>query len=728
VVSFDAGQNSWEYGEIQETLALRYDLIAHRAGAKRLRNVRQLAGGGWTRRPGSSWCVTLDGQARLARYTLNSETRYLISFEAEKFTAFNTDGALRGGLTGQPWSAEQLEEMHWSISTDDIIVCHKDFMPWKIENLSADTWSGAEFAFADGLDGQRKQPYYRFSETKGISLLPGARTGTGITLEASADFFVSGHVGTRLRWLNHEIEIDTVVDAQNATCTIISRLNPTLRLTVTSSANFLIGQQVEGLTSSVSGICVAKTDATHMDVLVTSGMDFFSTSEDLAGPDAKTTISAVTEITPAASVVWDEQAFSSVRGYPGSVTRHRNRLIFCDHPSVPLGVIMSAINATEDFDLGFENDDDAIFETLGDARSTRVRHCLSAEQLLVFADNGVYYVPETADVPLTAATIQFLTVAPTGISAAAPVLSDQGALFIDAGGNNVAVIAPTGDPRASWELAPLSALAPHLIRTPTEIALTTGNSAENERYALIRNSDGTLAVLFYQPQGKSVGINLWETEGVYHSITSMDGVIFATSERTIGDSTVYMIERFSEGIRLDASSAFFTSTGSPLIGTPDGLALGTPDGLYLATPGTAIPQLVGQSVHVIDGDSYYGEFTVGEDGSLDLPVAIIGEFQAGLNYVPECTNFTPRNEQFASGRKRRISRLWVHVNDSGSYSVDGQRVPSYLIGEDTAAPPPRRTEARQFKFLGRGQEQEKTISGPTPTPLTVLGWSAEVNI
>ena len=568
-------------------------------------------------------------------------------------------------------------------------------------------------------DGQRKQPYYRFTETKGISLSPSARTGP-IDLVADADLFVAAHVGTRFRWLGHEVEIATVVDAQNATATVISRLNPTVRLTVTSSANFIIGQQVEGLTSSVSGICVAKTDGTHLDALITSGMDFFSTTEDLAGPDAKTAISAVSEITPAGSVVWDEQAFSEVRGYPGSVTRHRNRLIFCDHPAVPLGVVMSAIGATDDFDLGYQNDADAIFETLGDSRSTRVRHCLSAEQLIVFADNGIYYVPESADLPLTPTTVQFLTIAPTGISAAKPVLSDQGALFIDAGGNNVAVISPTGDPRASWELAPLTALAPHLIRTPTEIALTTGNQAENERYAI--------APMFYQPQGKSIGLNLWETDGAWRSITSINGIIYACSERTIGGATVYMLEVFSEGQRLDASSEFFTPTGNYMIFTPEGDALMDEEGDYILMPETALPQLAGETVHVINGDSYFGEVEVTSSGVLGLTSTEVGEYQAGFNYVPECTNFTPRNSNFASGRKRRLAKMWVHVSDSGSYAVDEQRVPSYLIGEDTSAAPPRRTEGRQFKFLGRSQEQEHTISGPTPTPLTVLGWSGEVTI
>lgn len=723
--SFDTISNSCEYGEIRPSFGLRTDLEVQRKGAKKLRNARIISGGGWTRRPGSSWRKTLDADTRIARFTLNTTTKYVVGFSAGAFHAYDLDGVAQGSLSSLPWSAAQTQEMNWEVDKEEIVVTHQGFMPYVITNTGASTWSGASFAFADGIDGQKKQPYYRFAE-KGIAITPSARTGS-VTLTASDDVFVAGHVGTRFRYLYREIEITSVTDGQNAAGDVVSQLNPTVNLTVGSSANFAVGQEVEGLTSSIRGIVTNIPDSTHIHVLVSTGMDVFDSTEDLAGPDGKTTISAVSTISPAATTVWDEQAFSDVRGYPGSVRKHRRRLIFLDHPSIPKGVFISAEATRDNFDVGDGTDTDAIIEEIGDSDTTRVLHALSAEQLLIFGDNGIYYVPESVDIPITPSTITFLRIAPTGISTAPPVLTDEGALFIDSGQNNVVVVEPTGDPRSSWKAYSISELASHLLTSPSQLAVTVGNAAEPERYAYALNSDGSVAVVFFQRLANSIGWTKWTTEGSVKSIASVDGIIFATTQRTVAGSTVYLLERFSQGMYLDASSAFSTPTGNLPIETLDGKYLTTVDGSYLVTLNSAIPQLAGQTVHLVNGTAYLGEFTVDASGFISGLDDEIGEYEAGFNYLPEYTPFPPSGD-FAAGRKTRIVRFWVHVLNSTSYTVEGQRVPSYVIGEDTSALPPQRTEARFFKFLGRSNKHEIDITQPDPGPLTILGVSMEVRV
>ena len=107
----------------------------------------------------------------------------------------------------------------------------------------------------------------------------------------------------------------------------------------------------------------------------------------------------------AASVDWEEQSFSAVRGWPTSVCFHQDRMVIGGARDLPNRLWMSRSADLFNFDLATGLDDEAIeFAILSD-QVNAVRAVFSGRHLQVFTSGAEWMV--TGD-PLTPANIQFL--------------------------------------------------------------------------------------------------------------------------------------------------------------------------------------------------------------------------------------------------------------------------------------------------------------------------------
>lgn len=338
-------KTSWGAGEIAPELYLRRDTKQYQDGAKSLRNGRVQVTGGVTRRPGTWRLAGLGGLTRIREFKV-ATSRYLVAFSDEALQPFNLDGTTSGSELTAPWTEDDLFNLRYVQSQDTAFITHESITPQRLTRTGASTWTLADFSFSAGPGGTILQPYYKLAPAE-MTLTPSALTGS-ITLEASDDWFVAGHVGSRFRYQEREMQITAVTDATTATATVIQSLPPTQDLTVSSSTGFQVGHVVEGATTGCKGI-VTGVSAGHVIVLVTDRVAGFNGTEDLTGPDAKTTISSIAPATPAATDGWDEQLFSDVNGYPRCCSLHRNRMIFAGHPLVPTAVMGSRPGVYTDF-------------------------------------------------------------------------------------------------------------------------------------------------------------------------------------------------------------------------------------------------------------------------------------------------------------------------------------------------------------------------------------------
>lgn len=677
--------------------AMRTDLQVRNEGALQFRNAMNQAGGGFRRRWGTTDLAGLTGDSRLETYGVGSDDAQLLVFGDGIFEVRSLTGAVVQTInTGVPWTDGDLTTMQVAIEDGKVVVTSQSFWP-QVATLSGGTWSLADLAFADGLNGAIQQPYWRYVE-RGVSLAPSAYTGS-IDLVTSADFFTADHVGARIRYTGIEIEITAVTDATNAEGTVIGSLYPTLTVTVGSSVGYLVGQVVEGEDSQIQGVVAGVPSGTTLTVQLIDGYTSFDGTEKLSGPTARSTISGIaTAGTPAATTDWDEALMSTARGYPGACALHRNRLMLGDFPAAQNVVAASATGDITDFNTGTGLETDAIIERVGRESSLGLRHFGSTEQLLAFTEAGAYYVPEQVAAPLSPTNFELLKIGPEAAASPQPVLVSEGMAFIERDSGRMMICLPTGNVRRSWEIADLSELAYHLMGTPVEIELMAART-ESDRILPVLRDDGQAAVMTYRRGQQFTAWGLWTTTGKWKSFVVAAGQMFAVARRVIGGTVKYRLERFDDTAWADGM-------------------------VSLVSTATAAPQYAGHTVGVWDGDDKLGEFAVDGTGVLVGADDITGAVQIGLDFTCTVETMPPVDQQMGLRPNYKITRVDVDCISSTAFTLNGQNPVGWSggVGGDTGA----QTGVRRFRPLGRAKYPTAVLVQSIGGPLEVRSITMEV--
>lgn len=690
-------QTSLAAGELAEEFLMRTDLQVRNEGARRMRNALILAGGGFRRRWGTVDLAGLAGNSRLETYGIGGDDARLMVFGAGRFEVLSLAGVSQQVITTDvPWALDDLQTMQVAIEDGKVVVASNSFWPQML-TLAGGVWSIAPLAFAAGLNGALLQPYWRYVE-RGVSLSPSGYSGS-VSLVTSADFFTAPHVGTRIRYTGIEIEITAVADATHATGTVVGLLKPTLVLTVASSAGFVVGQEVQGKDTQIRGV-VSAVASGSVTVQMIDGFTPFELAEKLVGPQSETTMSAITQAgTPATTTDWDEALISAARGYPGACALHRNRLMLGDFPSAQNVMAASATGDIQDFSTGTGLETDAIIERVGRESSLGLRHFGSTEQLLMFTEAGVYYVPEQVAAPLSASNFELLKIGPEAASSPQPLLVSEGMMFVERDSGRVMISIPTGNVRRSWDIADLSELAFHIMGTPVEMELVSAGT-ESDRLVPVLRDDGQIAVLTYRRGAQFSAWGLWTTTGAWRSTVMANGKMFAVSEREIAGEPVYRLERFDTDAWADGMVSLPT----------------------LATP---MPLYAGHTVGVWDGPSKLGEFVVDEDGLLVGMDDFYTAVQVGLDFTVTVETVPPIDQQRGLRPNMKITRADIDVIESVGFKVEG-RDPSGWAGGVGGATQPQ-TGVRRFRPLGRRKYPTLTITQEVGGPLEIRSITMEVS-
>lgn len=690
-------QTSLAAGELAEEFLMRTDLQVRNEGARRMRNALLLAGGGFRRRWGTVDLAAVSGRSRLETYGVGDGDVRLLVFSVGRFEVRSLDGAIISAVTADcPWSLSDLQTMQIAIEDGKIVVASNSFWP-RLLSLSGGTWSISQLTFAAGLNGAVQQPYWRFVE-RGVSLAVSGFSGT-VALTTSASFFTAAHVGTRIRYTGVEIEITAVSSGTSATGAVIGSLKPTLSVSVASTAGFVVGQEVQGKDTQIRGVIAAVAGGT-LTIQLIDGFTPFDTAEKLVGPQSETTMSAITTAsTPATTTDWDEALISAARGYPGACALHRNRLMLGDFPSAQNVMAASATGDIQDFNTGTGLETDAIIERVGRESSLGLRHFGSTEQLLMFTEAGVYYVPEQVAAPLSPSNFELLKIGPEAASTPQPLLVSEGMMFVERDSGRIMISLPTGNVRRSWEIADLSELAFHLMGTPVEMELVSAGT-ESDRIIPVLRDDGRVAVLTYRRGAQFSAWGLWNTTGSWRSTVMADGQMFAVSERIINGTLRFRLERFDTGAWADGMVSLPSITAQ-------------------------VPIYANHTVGVWDGPSKLGDFPVDASGMLVGVDDVYGDIQVGLDFNVTVETVPPIDQQRGLRPNMKITRADIDVIDSVGFKVEG-RDPSGWAGGVGGATRPQ-TGVRRFRPLGRRKYPTLTITQDVGGPLEIRSITMEVS-
>ena len=742
--------NNFQFGEVSPALTSRTDTKVYTNAAEQVRNFFIRSEGGLKKRTGTkrwanfgsnpSYDSALRMNVRIEPFIFSDDEKYIIAFSNTRIDIFQIDPA-NGNIntltpiTGQSWlvntsAGPYLEEITFAQQGDLMFICHNTFQTRILERTSLTAFNVSTFNFDTSRDGfDIFQPYHSF-QALGVTLTSSGTTGS-VTLTSSADYFTANHVGIDLLIGETRARITGFTSATQVTATLQGTLKQQLPIdslkTFEGSNRVQITQAEHGLATNASitiersgavgGIANSNINGSRTVAEVIDS----NTYEITAGASA--TSSAIGGgspriITGAATTEWAEQSYSALRGYPAAVTFHQNRLWFGGTLAQPDGIWGSKSGQFFNFDVGEAEDNDALDLTANVGEIFSIRHLVSNRDLQVFTTGAELFVQAPTDKPVTPANAQIKRQTPFGSSFVRPTVFDGATLFIQKTGSALREFLFT-DSEASYTSVAVSGLAPHLILDPVQQTSIKGALNRSESYAFLINNDGTIAV-FYSVRGdQKAGWSLWDTQGKWHSITSVHERLFVVCARDDGSGTTKLfLEEFQTDMPMDFCDSF---TGSSSVFT-----------------GLASSHFANNAVvKATNGNDFLGEFTIA-GGQIDASSVKTNITQAFIGYA-----FTPTLKTLPidatiqggplTGEPRQIPKVTLDLFSTLAVSVQGPNPTSTSrdlvirnVTDDMSQERPAVTGKEEFRLLGYSRDPRVTISQSFPLDLQINGMIVEV--
>lgn len=590
-------QRDFSGGEVDSDAKRRDDEPMVRAACRQFSNMLVHTSGAAEYRPGRR--ALFHERGRVDEVAVDSSTVYKLCFGPGTLKIRDSTDAIVAGSAGMPWTDGNTHLITWAFVNNDVTICYLGYKP-VVARWSGSAWTIQPFAFAEGVDGIAKVPFYRVAK-RGITMTPSDVTGT-VNITFSESVLTADHVGSLIKWANKRMEVATVTSGTAGTGTWLETALPVQRLTVTAStaAGFAVDQSVTGSVTETEGVVVEIDDANnYVYVQLLNYRSGFTTSDTLVGPFQRTAITTVASSTARATTVWEEQVFGDAYGWPQSCTADVSRLIFCDIPSLPEAICWSATGLPDDFDVTDEATG-AIVELM--TGKPRIYHVLGGADEFVFTSRGVFYIPISESNPLAPGSVTFRRITTDAASVVRPAESAEGIAYINAGGGRVIGIRPTGQTALPYVADDLAEWHSHLLSSPIAIAATTGDGDFPERYLVVVNNDGTLAMGRYNPRKRWWGWWPWTAaeDGDFKWVSTRigSGTTLFCVRYTINGEEVDLVETLDETAYLDAEVEINDVPAALQAQTEDDLA-------YYPFAGTAIGDMDEAGGHdaLTDGDT-----------------------------------------------------------------------------------------------------------------------------
>jgi hypothetical protein len=235
-----------------------------------------------------------------------------------------------------------------------------------------------------------------------------------------------------------------------------------------------------------------------------------------------------------------------------------------------------------------------------------------------------------------------------------------------------------------------------LFKSPTDLATVANFSGQPERYAILRNDDGTLGVLQLIEAQKIRNATPWETDrpfDVFDSVAGIEGDLYAACRREIDGNQVYTLERFDQDITLDVAIQLDDVDDIPATFGSSTVNVVTESGLHLGTYPLALDE---------------------------IPE---GPYICGYLYDSEIETLPPVIEDSQGSRAGDIMRIpeaYVHVRSSARFAANGYELQAYQSIDDLSELPPLKNGPQRFQFLGWRREPTILITQTDPLPLEVM--------
>jgi hypothetical protein len=222
---------------------------------------------------------------------------------------------------------------------------------------------------------------------------------------------------------------------------------------------------------------------------------------------------------------WEEQALSSLRGWPVSVCFHQDRMVIGGTRDLPNRLWMSKSSDLFNFDLGEGLDDEAIEFALLSDQVNAIRAVFSGRHLQVFTSGTEWMV--SGD-PLTPAKIQLVRQTRIGspVDRVVPPRDVDGAtLYVSRNGKDLREFL-FADVEQAYQSTDLAMLAKHLMNAPVDQDYDAGR-----RLFHVVMGDGTLGTVTVYRAEKVTAWTLHNTVGAFKALAVVEDEVYVLAER-----------------------------------------------------------------------------------------------------------------------------------------------------------------------------------------------------
>ena len=439
--------------------------------------------------------------------------------------------------------------------------------------------------------------------------------------------------------------------------------------------------------------------------------------------------------TEALSTEYRQTAFSSLKGWPKSVTFHQNRLVFGGSKSKPQTIFGSQTGDLFNFKptetvidssnnpVGQVNDSTAFSFTIGSDSANIIRHVVSKQTLFIFTSDGEF---EMTGNPVTPTNVNIRLQTKYGIqnNGANPTTVDNEVMFISANGRELRGF--VFDFNSDGYYAKNYTIISHdVLNNPQDIAFVRAHKNTNQNYVFIVNNNGELAVFGINVEKQVAGWSRFTTNGKFKKVVAVnDGDtdpetqrLYALVERTRKkddgtDITCYHLERLTE-------NTIYLDGYVPVDNTPADASI------------TGLTVFANQTVNIeadgiVHADKTVSSFATGGNITLDDNYSAVN---IGYNYTSKLTTLTLpvqlNGQPYRGEQITKVSSL-VNVNNTQALTIDGTDISFRFTGQSLDSPISPFTGTKKLFIGGVSTDPTVELTVSTPLQCTVLGVTTEV--
>jgi hypothetical protein len=430
-----------------------------------------------------------------------------------------------------------------------------------------------------------------------------------------------------------------------------------------------------------------------------------------SGTEASVTWTGAAPGTAAATRLWEEQAFSAVRGWARTGCLYEQRLWIGGSRDAGQAVWASRIGGYWDFDLGTAGDASAIAVTIAADGVRTIVDAVSGPQVTFLTEAGSFYVQQQLGRPITPTTVRVVRANAAGAAAVRAGSFDGGVLFVQANQRGVRDLIYSSD-RENLRGETVSLAFTDSLGVVVDAAYASAQQDRPEQYAFFVNAAGRMAVFHSLREQRIAAWCEWRTQGSYRSVAYCGRSLFAAVVR----SGTTRLERFDPALAFDAA----------LPGLVEPLS---------------VPHLSGLTAHGRNGDDYYGSGVVAGGGAVTLarrvsdPGAPPLTAEVGLAFdwlIRPLPPVVALGNGTSTNRVKRVVKTGLRLWQARTARVGGSTLTLLVDGFAVGTVAAPRTGWWRTTHLGAsrtddGEAMQRVIDRDVPMPVGILALEREVS-